>query len=219
MKKQIALLATAMLVLLIFSPMSAFAASPSFTDISEHWAESVIKNFADESIVLGFPDGTFRPDQPVTRAELARIITLAFRLTADAPFNFDDVSADAWYYEYLQFAASFIPNHQHGGTSFAGNANAFRIDVAETLARLVMRDTEVDVPALEEITFDVRNTFRDSDYMFGDIRYPNVQRLFRYTWLANRLQIIQRDPSGYFLPAWGITRAELLVMIDRIRHH
>lgn len=44
-----------------------------FTDISGHWAESAIKQAADDGILKGYEDGSFRPDQPLTRAELAAI--------------------------------------------------------------------------------------------------------------------------------------------------
>lgn len=45
----------------------------SFTDITGHWAESAIKQAANDGILKGYEDGSFRPDQPLTRAELAAI--------------------------------------------------------------------------------------------------------------------------------------------------
>jgi hypothetical protein len=42
-----------------------------FTDISGHWAESWIERLAADGLVSGHPDGSFKPDMPVTRAELA----------------------------------------------------------------------------------------------------------------------------------------------------
>ncbi|SMB97715.1 N-acetylmuramoyl-L-alanine amidase [Thermanaeromonas toyohensis ToBE] len=40
-------------------------------DITGHWAEEAIKEILDLGFMHGYPDGSFRPDQPATRAELA----------------------------------------------------------------------------------------------------------------------------------------------------
>ena len=46
-----------------------------FKDVpNEHWAAKVIEEFANEGIVNGYEDGTFRPDEPITRAEAATIL-------------------------------------------------------------------------------------------------------------------------------------------------
>ncbi|WP_198592161.1 S-layer homology domain-containing protein [Kyrpidia spormannii] len=50
---------------------------PDFTDIKGHWAEALIREAA-RGWVTGFPDGTFRPDQPVTRGEFAVMAMKAF---------------------------------------------------------------------------------------------------------------------------------------------
>lgn len=46
----------------------------AFNDIKGHWAESVINQVVKKGIMNGYPDGTFKPDKPATRAELASII-------------------------------------------------------------------------------------------------------------------------------------------------
>jgi hypothetical protein len=43
-------------------------------DISGHWAENAIRRAISRGLMQGYPDGSFRPDQPVTRAELAVIL-------------------------------------------------------------------------------------------------------------------------------------------------
>lgn len=44
-----------------------------FSDTSGHWAEKAIEEITDAGIMNGFPDGTFRPDQPLTRAQMAQL--------------------------------------------------------------------------------------------------------------------------------------------------
>jgi len=52
-----------------YSPPAA--SGGAFTDVSGHWAEAWIEQLAAEGIASGYPDGTFAPDQTVTRAEMA----------------------------------------------------------------------------------------------------------------------------------------------------
>src|SRR5690606_41315200 len=55
-------------------------ASPALSDIGASWAREHIETLAALGVVQGYPDGTFRPDQPVTRAEFAKMAAAAFSL-------------------------------------------------------------------------------------------------------------------------------------------
>lgn len=52
-----------------------------FNDITGHWAEKDILKIVKEELMKGYPDGTFKPDEPLTRAEMATILS---RLVSDA---------------------------------------------------------------------------------------------------------------------------------------
>ena len=52
--------------------------SASFPDIKNHWARKFIEALATRRILNGYPDGSFRPNHSVTRAEFAAIITSTF---------------------------------------------------------------------------------------------------------------------------------------------
>jgi hypothetical protein len=52
----------------------------SFNDISGHWAEGWIEQLKEEGITSGYPDGTYRPENQVTRAEMAVFLVNAFSL-------------------------------------------------------------------------------------------------------------------------------------------
>lgn len=47
---------------------------PKHTDYEKHWAKTDIEWAMENGLMKGYPDGTFRPEQPVTRAELAVIL-------------------------------------------------------------------------------------------------------------------------------------------------
>jgi hypothetical protein len=54
--------------------------SHPFTDIADHWAEAWIEELYDQGITGGYPDSTYRPENRVTRAEMAVFLVKAFNL-------------------------------------------------------------------------------------------------------------------------------------------
>ncbi|MEM7725540.1 MAG: family 10 glycosylhydrolase [Cyanobacteria bacterium P01_A01_bin.45] len=69
-----------------------------FPDITNHWAKPFIEALAQRRILNGYPDGRFRPDNSVTRAEFAAIVTTAFsRIPQKRDYlPFVDVPANNW---------------------------------------------------------------------------------------------------------------------------
>lgn len=69
----------------------AIVLPPEFSDIAGHWAEPEIGKAVEKGIVKGYPDGTFKPDKSVTRAEFAVMLMHAIEPTEDvAPLTFKD---------------------------------------------------------------------------------------------------------------------------------
>ena len=63
-------------VMCISMCMTCFAAS--FSDLSEeHWAYENITKLVDEGVINGYPDGTYRPESTVSRAEFLKLIMVA----------------------------------------------------------------------------------------------------------------------------------------------
>jgi len=76
-----------------------------FPDVQGHWAQAYIQTLAANNIIAGFPDGTFRPSERVTRAQFAAIINKAFAPAAERPaINFGDVRSNYWAYQAIQTA-------------------------------------------------------------------------------------------------------------------
>lgn len=69
----------------------------SFPDVQGHWAQAYIEAMASLDVIRGFPDGTYRPNDPVTRAQFAAIISKAFNPTPKRPvINFGDIQSGFW---------------------------------------------------------------------------------------------------------------------------
>ena len=63
----------------------------AFRDMDGHWAADVVRQAAAKGIVAGYPDGTFRPDHPITRAEFTVMLVSALQLEGTgAPLPFTD---------------------------------------------------------------------------------------------------------------------------------
>lgn len=78
-----------------------------FSDIATHWAKESILQLGKRQLVSGYPDGTYRPDAFVTRAEFA---VLMCNLFPDAPIlqsaiPFKDVSPKHWAYQGIKTAS------------------------------------------------------------------------------------------------------------------
>lgn len=60
------------------------------------WCSSIIYELRDKHIITGYPDRTFRPDNPVTRAEFCAMIARALELKGSTKNNFTDLSQSNW---------------------------------------------------------------------------------------------------------------------------
>jgi len=107
------------------------------TDIAEHWAERNIKRAVEKGIVGGYPDGAFRPNNPVTRAEFIVMLASALKLGGTgAPTSFtDQAEIGAWAREAVARAvlAGIVNGYKDG--RFLPNASITRAEMASMIAR------------------------------------------------------------------------------------
>lgn len=94
---------------MMFSIMPSMAFQ--FPDVSEnHWAASQIDELSDKGVIVGYPDGTFKPDDNVTRAEFASMAIRALgqeHASVAQPVNFTDIDSEYWAYDSIQKALYF----------------------------------------------------------------------------------------------------------------
>jgi parallel beta-helix repeat protein len=121
----------------ISGPVEFVASSggSTFADVQGHWAQGYIQALAARNIITGFPDGTFKPNEPVTRAQFAAIILKAFAPAETKPGRtFSDVRSNYW-------AATAIQTSVRGGFMTGYPEGTFqpeqRIPRVQTLVALV----------------------------------------------------------------------------------
>lgn len=111
-------------------------AQSRFADISsDYWASEFIQELADRGIISGFPDGSFRPNEPVTRAQFAAMVRQAFRRSATrGAVPFADVPANYWAAEAIReaYTTGFLSGYPNN--IFRPDENIPRAQVLVSLA-------------------------------------------------------------------------------------
>ena len=166
------------------------------SDIAGHWAEAKIKQLFELGIVTGRPDGTYRPDDNISRAEFAAILVKALGLEVNGGEVFAD-TAGHWAREIISTAAG-------QGLVSGYNDNTFGPDdlvTREQMATMVVRGVEL-TPVKEPPVFADRADF--SDWAQEAI----VE--------AAAAGLISGYPDGSFRPQDNATKAEAATVVANL---
>lgn len=81
-----------------------------------HWAASTINAYVSRGVMAGYPDGTFRPEASVTRAEFVKMVNNVFGYDTLGSISFPDVSASYWGYDDIAKGvfAGYINGDENG---------------------------------------------------------------------------------------------------------
>ncbi len=171
----------------------------TLTDVQNNWAQSFIEALYSQQIIKGYPDGTFRPDAPVTRAEFAAMINKAFPKAAVRPgINFNDVPSNFWGYNAIEsaYASGFLQGFADG--SFMPNQNIPRVQALVSLTTgLQLTPTNTSI---------LNTTFSDA----ADIPSYAVNQIAAST--ENRL-VVNYPNVALLNPNQAATRAEVAAFI------
>ena len=170
---------------------------PSFSDIVGHWAEPFIRALVSMNLTQGFADGTYQPDQAMSRAQYTALIAAAFNPPAKRPSpEFTDIAKDFWAANAIEVAArgGFV-----GGFSdrtFRPTQNVQRLQVIVSL-----------VNGLGLVASDQKTlTYIDQE------KIPEYARTA--VTIATQQKIIVNYPDPNLLaPTREATRAEVAAMV------
>ncbi|MBD2093492.1 S-layer homology domain-containing protein [Microcoleus sp. FACHB-1515] len=135
-----------------YTPAPAVAAAPSasptntsFPDTQNYWAQPFIQVLEERDIVTGYPDNTFRPEQPVDRDEFAAIIRQAFSQTPERQIAsgsvYKDIPTGYWAAPAIEEAYEMGFMKGYPGGEFRPNQPVTRTEVLVALAQ------NLDLPA------------------------------------------------------------------------
>lgn len=134
----------------LLTAILAIAAVPAmafqFPDVpKDHWAASQIDILSDQGVIVGYPDGTFKPDDNVTRAEFASMAIKALgqeHTKVAQTVNFSDIVPGYWAYDAIQKALYFDLISEGSGDLFRPDDNVSRAE-ATTVAVNALTTTEI----------------------------------------------------------------------------
>ena len=119
----------------------------AFIDTQSNWAKNYIDALAAQKIISGFEDGTFRPDEPVTRVQFAAIVNKAFASLPgpQGSIAFKDIQPNFWGAEAIQaaFQKGFMSGYPD--FTFRPNQQIPRVEALVSLASgLKLSSTSTD---------------------------------------------------------------------------
>lgn len=110
-----------------------------FTDVSgKEWFANAVGFVQKEGLISGYPDGSFKPNKTITRAEFATIISRLGDISSGDK-SFPDVDSKHWAYKYVQnaYAKGLISGYPDG--SFAPEKTITRAETTKIINRLLKR--------------------------------------------------------------------------------
>ena len=119
-----------------------------FKDVkASHWAATYIEMAANSGLVLGYPDGTFKPKKPITRAEGVTVLTRFAEIEQARVVDlvpFPDLKEDYWANQYISKAKAVGMLDYLVKQNFDPNTAFTRAEAAEVLYRTPIIQKKVD---------------------------------------------------------------------------
>ncbi len=197
------LLATFALASLLGLSLLQTVALADFSDINDFHPNAVaINTLVDQEILQGYEDGSFKPDQEVTRAEAVKIVLLGMGVEIDeesiSGVIFSDVDESDWFYDYVSTAVNLGIVKGYDDGTFLPHQTVNRAEAVKILT--LTADVETEIPS--------NNPFVDVDSEVWFSSYASYAKVWN-------LEPPQDD--GNWRAADDMTRANLSEMVYRMQ--
>lgn len=179
--------------------------TPPFSDLTGYdWAVDAVRYLYEKQLVSGYPDGTFHPDSPITRGELAALVSRSF---LDPSFSYEtsryaDVTSEDWFCKNLLNAEYFSIFQWIYEGEFEAQRPVTRQELCAAVYRAYRRNGR-NVPKRVS-----RYEFLDFTLISG-YAYDPIQQL-------QQAGCIQGYSDGCFYPNNLATRAEAAQLIASV---
>lgn len=206
MQKASSLFVAGVISLQALVPLASAQDVKSFKDIQPgDFGYEAIVSLVDKGIFAGYPDGTFRPQQKVSRSEALKIITAglmtAEERAAKPRSDFNDVQNDAWFLPYLAWAsAKGIVDPPSKTPSFKPSNSVLRLE----FLKMLFKAYNVNTNAFGEVTLPLSSDVTDAKQWY----YPYM----RYA-LSSGVSVAPQ--TGLLTPNRELTRTDAAVLLYR----
>lgn len=187
-----------------------------FTDISGHWAKSYIERVAEEGLVTGYDDKTFKPNNNVTVLEALVMLSRLYNIDDDVRDEIVDKYEPVlkkmpntlyreWSFEYLAVIMELgVVSESLVDSWFSNKAifqEATREEIAVLLTKTMMLEDEVKSLKVYSLPFSDRDDISVSARPYIYVMYDK--------------EILQGDAKKNINPKSNITRAEISTLLDK----
>lgn len=169
-----------------------------FVDIENHWAKESIISLYQNGIISGYDDYTFRPEQEITRGEVANILSQALNLTDSGNVSFSDVNQEHKYASDIAKVYNAKILTGYNDNTFRPEKNIRRDEVVVVLAKAF----KVPISQNNESAFRDVNTQTTGFY--------EINTFYKYGLLDDFIF------DNSFRPREFVTRAEFVILVDRL---
>lgn len=179
----------------------------AFSDVaSEHWAYKDIVSGTENSFFAGYPDGSFKPENNVTRAEAVKVLTAFLGRTTAKPSEskFTDLDLNAWYTPYIHVSDYILPSLWKDEALIKADAPVSRQELLYMATVAMKYDYN-----LENEDLTVLDSFTDKDKI-NNAYLP-------YIAAALRLEVVAGYPDNTIRPEANLTRAEFATFMSRLK--
>ena len=198
MKKKHVITITAVLAASMAMSVTAFGAP---TDIQGHWAQNTINKWVDKGDISGYPDGTFRPNNMITRAEFVVLVNNAMGYSKSGYAYFSDVPNHYWGKNAIQtgVAAGYISGDGDG--TFRPNDPVTRQEAAAMISRIL------GLKQNDSRAYRYTDSYAISNWAKGVVG------------AVSEAGIMAGYPDGSFGPNKVLTRAEAVLALDKTMNY
>jgi hypothetical protein len=202
-------------LILIICLLPFQAAAIFFNDLDGHWSEEhVYWATFDVPVFSGYPDGSYRPDQPISRAEFMTMLkkildqtnqTVLNERTVDMPYI--DMPANHWAYNHIQFVYQYLEEAQQADLTMQQIYPSSFLLPSQAISRyeVALLTHSLTTPPIS--TSQETTPFRD---------IPSTDPHYRRLVELSDNEMISGYEDGTFRPANQLTRAEAAVMAQKI---
>lgn len=175
----------------------------TLSDIHSHWAKASIEQATELGFVTGYPDGTFKPNARITRAEIAAMLARALKLPSiDTESRFVDGNfVPLWAQPFVQAVAGagIVSGYEDG--SFRAHKEITRTE----LIVIIVRALGLDIASGVDIAF------KDAGEVAAWAK--------PYVAAAVEKSLVLGDGAGKFRPNQSVTRAEAITLFLRMLNY
>ncbi|CEP92703.1 glucan endo-1 [[Clostridium] sordellii] len=192
------LISSVLLSSILMTPIYAYA-NPNLNDISQHWAKKEINQFISSGYVNGYEDGTFRPDNSITRAEFVKLVNKYFGFNNKEDIKFSDINTNDWYYNDICIASKSGYINGYEDKTFKPNKTITREEVSKIL---------ISIKNKQDNLYDKLNKYPDKNKISNWAK-PYVEGAIEQGYLKG-------NDLGFLNPTNNITRAESITILSRV---